>query len=55
MPESPKPLSFQLPVGKKVEAFLVTLDDGRRVARTRDELTRDARPGAAPSAPRAAS
>ena len=55
MPEPPKPLSFQLPGAKRVEAFLVTLDDGRQVARTREELTRDPRPAAAPRTPGATS
>lgn len=46
MPEPAPPISFKLPNAKTVEAFLVELPDGRQVARTREELTRDPAPAA---------
>ena len=40
MPEQPKTLSLNLPDGENVDVYMVTLADGRRVARTAAELAK---------------
>lgn len=44
-------LSFRLPDGEDVEVAIVRLDDGRIVARTKEELELLERPEPAPEAP----
>ena len=47
MPQSPLPAtSVKLPDGREVDVYLVELEDGRLVARTREELELVARPPA---------
>lgn len=38
MPDERPILSFRLPEAESVEAFVVSLPDGRRLVRTREEL-----------------
>jgi hypothetical protein len=40
MPDTPPTVSFQLPVRISGESYVVTLDNGTTILRTRDELAR---------------
>lgn len=40
MPDNVTPISFALPTRKSIEAYVVTLRDGRVVLRTKDELAK---------------
>lgn len=40
MPDSKPSISFQLPDRQSTEVYIVTLPDGRKVARTKEELAR---------------
>lgn len=38
MPVTPPPISFTLPNRQAIEGYVITLLDGRKVLRTREEL-----------------
>lgn len=48
MPDNPKVSSFRLPNAETLDAYVVELPGGRKVIRTREELTRDPRQPSTP-------